>query len=72
MAYQANLALFLYFPEDKTEYIPAAITCIIFLLAAVVTMKLIMNYSKKEEQKTKLIEEQINKRYRHQRKKRHE
>ena len=28
------LSLFLYFPEDKSEYIPAAITFVIFLIGA--------------------------------------
>lgn len=53
------LGLFLYFPEDKSEYIPAGITCFIFLVAAVITMRLIIRYSKKEEQKTKRLEEEI-------------
>lgn len=51
--------MFLYFPEDKSEYIPAAITCIIFLVAAVLTMRFIIRYSKKEELKTKHLEEQF-------------
>ena len=56
------LGLFLYFPEDKSEYIPAGITCFIFLVAAVITMRLIIRYSKKEEQKTKRLEEEITRR----------
>lgn len=40
---------FLYFPEDKSEYIPAAIMCFVFMLAAVVTMVLIIKHSKKQE-----------------------
>lgn len=51
--------LYLYFPEDKTEYIPAAISCIIFLIAAILTMRFIIQYSKKEELKTKHLEEQL-------------
>ena len=57
--YALILGLFLYFPEDKSEYIPAGITCFIFLVAAVITMRLIIRYSKKEEQKTKRLEEEI-------------
>jgi hypothetical protein len=57
-------ALFLYFPEDKTEYIPAAITSAIFLIAAVITMRLIIKHSRKEALKTKDLEEAINKRNR--------
>ncbi len=41
---------FLYFPEDKTEYIPAIITLIIFMIAASVVMYLFYKRSKKEEQ----------------------
>jgi hypothetical protein len=55
------LALFLYFPEDKREYIPAAITCVIFLIGALLTMRLIIKISNKEALKTKELEEQINK-----------
>ncbi|MGM9925516.1 MAG: hypothetical protein ACI35R_14815 [Bacillus sp. (in: firmicutes)] len=51
--------LFLYFPEDKTEYIPAGITSVIFLAAAFITWRLIMKYSKKEEDKLKKLEKQI-------------
>ena len=53
------IGLFLYFPDDKSEYIPAAISCAIFLLAAIFTMRFIIRYSKKEELKTKQLEERI-------------
>lgn len=53
------IGMFLYFPEDKSEYIPAAITGIIFLIAAALTMRLIMKYSKKEEAKAKKLEEKL-------------
>ncbi|MGE7763964.1 hypothetical protein [Peribacillus sp. NPDC096540] len=59
------LGLFLYFPEDKTEYISAGITCFIFLIAAVFTMRAIIKYSKKEEMKTKQFEEEVTKRNQH-------
>lgn len=42
---------FLYFPEDKTEYIPALITLFIFMIGAVVTIYLFYKHSKKEEQR---------------------
>ncbi|WP_285768208.1 hypothetical protein [Peribacillus sp. SI8-4] len=58
----ALLGLFLYFPEDKSEYIPAGITCFIFLVAAVFTMRAIIRYSKKEEMKTKKFEDEVTKR----------
>jgi Ca2+/Na+ antiporter len=53
------LSLFLYFPEDKSEYIPAVITMLVFLVAAVFTMRWIIKYSKKEVEKTKALEEKI-------------
>ncbi|WP_349305824.1 hypothetical protein [Bacillus sp. FJAT-49711] len=51
---------FLYFPEDKSEYIPAGITMSFFILAAVLTFRLIKKISKKQEAKTKELEEQLN------------
>lgn len=52
---------FLYFPEDKSEYIPAAISMIVFVLMALAAFYYIKRVSKKEEQKTKQLEEQISK-----------
>lgn len=40
---------FLYFPEDKSEYIPAVISLTIFMIAAVVTLYLFYKKSKKDE-----------------------
>lgn len=40
---------FLYFPEDKSEYIPAVISLTIFMIAAAVTMYLFYRKSKKDE-----------------------
>ena len=51
------LNLFLYFPEDKTEYIPAGITMAIFMIAALLTFPIIQKASKREELKTKKMEE---------------
>ncbi len=51
---------FLYFPEDKSEYIPAAISMLIFGIACVLTFLWIKKVSKKQELKTKEMEEQIN------------
>jgi poly-D-alanine transfer protein DltD len=53
------LSLFLYFPEDKSEYGPAAVTFILFMIAALLTMKWIINISKREAKKAKELEEQI-------------
>lgn len=41
---------FLYFPTDKSEYIPAFITLVIFMIGAIATMYFIYKKSKKDEQ----------------------
>ncbi|UOR11839.1 hypothetical protein [Halobacillus amylolyticus] len=43
---------FLYFPEDKSEYIPAVLTLLVFIVAAIVTMYFIVKASRKEEERT--------------------
>ncbi|HLS09678.1 hypothetical protein [Lentibacillus sp.] len=43
---------FLYFPEDKTEYIPSVIILIIFMIGAGLAMYFFIKHSKKEEKKT--------------------
>jgi hypothetical protein len=53
------LSLFLYFPEDKSEYGPAAITFIIFMIGAWLTMRFIIKVSKKEAKKAKELEEKL-------------
>lgn len=40
---------FLYFPEDKSEYLPAFITLAIFMILAVGAVYLFYKKSKKEE-----------------------
>lgn len=40
---------FLYFPEDKSEYIPAIIMFIIFMILAVIVFYFIVKKSKKDE-----------------------
>ncbi|MFZ3576794.1 hypothetical protein [Virgibacillus sp. DJP39] len=42
---------FLYFPEDKTEYIPAIITLVIFMIGAAITMYYFYKHSEKEEKR---------------------
>ncbi|GIO28617.1 hypothetical protein [Ornithinibacillus bavariensis] len=42
---------FLYFPDDKSEYIPAVISLVIFMIGAGVALYLIYKYSKKQEKK---------------------
>lgn len=53
------LNLFLYFPEDKSEYIPAVITSVIFVVLAVLTMLFFIKHSKKEQANMKELEEHI-------------
>jgi hypothetical protein len=53
------LSLFLYFPEDKSEYGPAAVTFAIFLIAALLTMRVIIIVSKREAKKAKELEEKL-------------
>lgn len=53
------LSLFLYFPEDKSEYGPAAVTFLIFMIGAFLTMRLIIKVSKRDAQKAKELEEKL-------------
>lgn len=62
------ISLFLYFPEDKTEYIPAAITSFVFLIGAILTMRFIIKISKKEAQKAKEYEQAVMKQIEEQKK----
>ncbi len=55
----ALLMPFLYFPEDKTEYIPAAISFVIFMILMLFAFRWIRKTSKKQEAETKVLEEQI-------------
>ncbi|WP_042461157.1 hypothetical protein [Neobacillus dielmonensis] len=61
MFHSLVLSLFLYFPEDKSEYVPAVISLIIFMAGALVAMRIIVKISKRDEQKAKQLEEQLKK-----------
>lgn len=50
---------FLYFPEDKSEYLPAFISMAFFGVLLVLTFRWILRYSKKQELETKEIENRI-------------
>lgn len=52
-------AFFLYFPEDKTEYIPAVITTAIFTVGAFIATRLFIIQSRKEAEEAKKIEERL-------------
>ncbi|WP_307338430.1 hypothetical protein [Metabacillus malikii] len=48
-----------YFPEDKTEYIPALITMVIFGIAAFLVFRFIVKISKQEQGKVDKQYEQM-------------
>jgi preprotein translocase subunit SecG len=50
---------FLYFPEDKSEYIPAAFSFLFFMILLILTFMWIKRNSKKQEAETKELEERI-------------
>lgn len=50
---------FLYFPEDKTEYIPAFLMLALCILLAYIVFRLVKRYSRKQEEKMKAFEEQV-------------
>ncbi|WP_412177841.1 hypothetical protein [Sporosarcina sp. YIM B06819] len=50
---------FLYFPEDKSEYIPAAISFVFFMILLVLAYRWIQRNSQKQELETKELEERI-------------
>ena len=50
---------FLYFPEDKSEYIPAAISFSFFMVLLVLTFMWIKRNSRKQEEETRELEERI-------------
>ena len=59
---------FLYFPDDKTEYIPALIMLLLFILLAFIVYKLIRKYSRNEEEKMREFEEKVLERLEHEHK----
>ncbi|AOV07007.1 hypothetical protein [Sporosarcina ureilytica] len=50
---------FLYFPEDKSEYIPAAISFTAFMILCILAFMWIRRNSQKQEAETKELEERI-------------
>lgn len=50
---------FLYFPEDKSEYIPAAISFVVFMTLMLFVFRWVLKNSKRQEQETKELEERI-------------
>ncbi|WP_062110785.1 hypothetical protein [Bacillus niameyensis] len=50
----------LYFPEDKSEYIPAFIQLALVVVAAVLVVVFLKKLSKKQEKEAKELEERLN------------
>ena len=50
---------FLYFPEDKSEYIPVVIELVVLVVLCVIVFKWLQKKSKKEAEKAKILEERI-------------
>lgn len=59
MFFSFVLGFFLYFPEDKSEYLPAVIKLVITILIAFLAVRFFIKLSKKEERKAKELEEKI-------------
>ncbi|WP_244094211.1 hypothetical protein [Jeotgalibacillus salarius] len=53
------LQLFLYFPEDKSEYLPAGLWLLLFVLLTFITYKWIVRVSKRQADETKKLEDEI-------------
>lgn len=51
--------MFLYFPEDKTEYVPAVLEFLVFFVLCIIVFTVFVRISRKQEQRTKALEEQI-------------
>lgn len=50
---------FLYFPEDKSSYIPAALEFLAILILCMLVFMLVKRVSKKEALKSKALEEYV-------------
>ncbi|MFC4411348.1 hypothetical protein ACFOZY_13045 [Chungangia koreensis] len=50
---------FLYFPEDKSQYIPSVLWLLAIILLCVLFFRWLKKYSQKEQMKTKELEERI-------------
>ncbi|MGE7691545.1 hypothetical protein ACQKMI_20330 [Lysinibacillus sp. NPDC097214] len=50
---------FLYFPEDKSGYVPAAFEFLLMLILCIIVFTIFRKISKKQEMKSKEIEARI-------------
>ncbi|MGM9987870.1 MAG: hypothetical protein ACI35O_11670 [Bacillaceae bacterium] len=64
--FEGILGLFLYFPEDKREYIPAAISFLIFFIGAIATWRLFIKSSRREAKRLEELEKDLVKRSKNQ------
>lgn len=49
----------MYFPDNKMEYIPSVIMLVIFVVIAILTMRLLIKISKRGEEKARELEKQV-------------
>lgn len=49
----------LYFPENKVEYIIPGIICVLFIVGAVMTWRMFIRVSKREEKRLKETEKKL-------------
>jgi len=50
---------FLYFPEDKSEYIPVVIELIVLVALCVIVFRWLQKKSRKDAEKARVLEEKI-------------
>lgn len=50
---------FLYFPEDKAEYFPAAISMFVFMVAAVLFFRFMIKVSNKQAKEAEELEKKL-------------
>jgi len=50
---------FLYFPEDKTQYIPAGLWLLAVIIICILFFRWLKRYSQREQLKTKDLEDRI-------------
>ncbi|MCP8969810.1 hypothetical protein [Ectobacillus ponti] len=50
---------FLYFPENKWEYLPAGLTCLLFIIGAFLTWRIFVKASQREAKRLEHVEKQI-------------
>ncbi|MEK5216553.1 hypothetical protein [Psychrobacillus sp. FSL H8-0487] len=50
---------FLYFPEDKSEYIPVVIELVVLVALCVIVFRWLLKKSRKDAEKARVLEEKI-------------